>query len=183
MHGGICRLVGSGLVCASLSLWVGCAHSSEQGCSCCDHDHSHADHHASTDDTVETVEPTGHTHTGPSGGRLIVLGDEEYHAELVIDHAKGEAVVRILDHTGRKPVGTEQRTITLNFKCKGHPHQIQLVAVECPEGPRDMSFCFTGTSDLLRGECELTGRLNVIIGGKPYTGRVAHREEDHNLIR
>jgi hypothetical protein len=25
--------------------------------------------------------------------------------------------------------------------------------------------------------------LNVVIGGKPYSGRVAHREEDHRLIR
>jgi hypothetical protein len=157
------------VVSAGLFFWSGCGHNAEHACCDHDHDHSHADE--------------GHTHVGPNGGRLIALGDEDYHAEFVIDHVNAEVIVRILDRTGREPVGIEQRTISLNFKSQGCPHQIQLVATNCPEGQSSKSSCFSGTSDLLRGECELTGRLNLVIGGKPYTGQVAHHEADHQLIR
>jgi len=165
----IYRILGSTLISAGLLFWSGCGLNGEHAC--CDHDH----YQACADDS--------HSHIGPNGGRLIVLGDEDYHAEFVIDHAKGEVIIRILDGTGREPVGIEQRTITLNFKSQGRPHQIELVAANCPEGQASKSSCFSGTSDLLRGECELTGRLNLVIGGKPYTGRIAHHESDHQLIR
>ncbi|MBI3463953.1 MAG: hypothetical protein HY000_12980 [Planctomycetes bacterium] len=181
------HFAGPGLVATGLVFWSGCS-----GASSVD---SHPGHyrsgqthqghlgHGHEPDDEHDGHDAVHTHVGPNGGRLIVLGDEDYHAEFVIDHTKGAVTVRILDRTGRKPVEIEQRTITLNFKCQGRPHQIQLAAAECPESQASKSSCFTGTSDLLRGDCELTGRLGVVIGGKPYSGRVAHREEDHRLIR
>lgn len=183
------RFLGSGLVSLALLFWSGCGINGDHACCDHDHDHGHAHDHGHSPASEETgadpssIDVSGHTHTGPNGGRLIVLGDEDYHAELVIDHASGEVTVRILDRTGRKPVGIEQRTITLNFKSQGRPYQIQLVAMDCLEGQAGESSCFSGTSDCLRGECELTGRLNLVIGGKPYTGRVAHHEVDHQLIR
>ena len=194
MRRSIEHFIGSGLVATGLLFWSGCGRASSAD-SHAAHDHGgHGDSHAGHAQHGElghVHEPgdenddhdAAHTHVGPNGGRLIVLGDEDYHAELVIDHATGEVTVRILDRTGRKPIGIEQRTITLNFKCQGRPHQVQLVAAERSEGSASKSSCFTGTSDLLRGDCELIGRLNVLIAGKPYTGRVAHREEDHKLIR
>jgi hypothetical protein len=163
------RLFGLATVSAGLLFGSGCGVQNEHAC--CDHDR------ACRHDVGD------HSEVGPNGGRLIVLGDEDYHAEFAIDHANGEVIVRILDRTGCEPVGIEQRSITLNFKSQGRPHQIQLVATGCPEGEPNKSYCFCGTSDLLRGECELTGRLNLVIGGKPYTGQVAHRESDHQLIR
>jgi hypothetical protein len=149
----------------------GHAHHGETG-----HLHEPGDEHSDRD-------AAGHTHVGPHGGRLIVLGDEDYHAELVIDHDTGAVTVCVLDRTGRKPVAVAQRNITLNFKCQGRPQQIRLAVAESPTDQSDVPSCFTATSDLLRGECQLVGRLNVVIGGKPYSGRVAHREEDHRLIR
>src|SRR5262245_38237097 len=159
------RFLGFGLISVDLLFWSGCGLSDEHAC--CNHDHDHGHAHAGhtygeagaeAGDESSSVDESGHTHTGPNGGRLIVLGNEDFHAELLIDHAKGEVTVRILDCTGRKPVGIEQRAITLNFKCQGRPHQIQLVAAECPVGSSNKSSCFTGTSDLLRNDCELTGR-------------------------
>ena len=182
------RIVGPGLVTASLFFWAGCAGSGSTG-DHAGHDHHEHFHHGEPghmhepgdEDHVASTE--GHSHIGPNGGRLIVLGDEDYHAELVIDHTKGQATVCILDHTGCRPVGIDQREIMLNVRCKGKPYQIRLEAVEPATGQADSATCFIGTSDLLTGECQLTGRLSVVIGGKPYSGQVAHRQNDHNLVR
>src|SRR5262245_58424562 len=113
MRWNISRYLGSGMICTGLFLSSGCGQNCEHAC--CGHDHSHGTHETVADEAETDADATGHTHTGPNGGRLIVLGDEDYHAELVIDHTKGEVTVRVLDKTGRKPVGIEQRTITLNF--------------------------------------------------------------------
>jgi hypothetical protein len=169
----------------ALLVWSGCGLQEELAC--CGHDHSHDDRDAPVPDPKSQLgtddREDGHTHIGPNGGRLIVLGDEDYHAELVIDHTKGEVTVCILDQTGRNPVGVDQRTVLLNFKCQGQPYQLELTAVDCPDGTQGNPSCFIGSSEVLRGDCHLTGRLNVMIAGKPYTGRVAHRREDHALIR
>ena len=124
-----------------------------------------------------------HTHVGPNGGRLIVLGDEDYHAELLIDHSAGNATVFILDRTGRNPVPVDQNEITLNVRRDGQPHQIRLAAAGSASAGPDSPARFTGASDVLRNDCQLSGRLSIVINGKPYTGRVAHREDDHNFIR
>lgn len=144
---------------------------------CTEHNHSHH----SPDADGDSHDESDHTHIGPNGGRLIVLGDEDYHAELMIDHAVAEATVCLLDHTGRIPVAVEQRELTLNIRCHGHPHQITLVAVESTAAGQ--SSCFRGSSEVLRDECQIDGRLNVIIHGKPYSGRVAHHADDHTITR
>ena len=186
------RFVGPGLVATGLLFWSGCAGSgSPTDRAGHDHDnrgHAHHGEHGHVhrpvdEDHDHDASARGHSHVGPDGGRLIVLGDDDYHAELVIDHAKGEVTVTILDRTARRPVSIDQREITLNFRCKGRPYQIRLTAVDSAIGRADSATCFTGTSDLLTGECQLTGRLSVVIGGKPYTGQVAHREGDHKMMR
>jgi hypothetical protein len=165
-------------------LWSGCDHAADEFAeSCgskCSHPLDHNGHEASHSDGTGAND---HTHEGPNGGRLIVLGDENYHAELVIDHEKAEATVRVLDRSGRKPVCVDQSEITLNVHCDGRPHQIKLVAVDASDLPTNTRCCFRGTSDVLRGDCQLGGRLNIVIRGKPYTGRVAHHEGDHKLSR
>ena len=180
------HFIGSSLVATGLLFWSGCGGASSVDFHTGHSNTGHARHGAPGhihEPGNEDDHDADHTHVGPNGGRLIVLGDEDYHAELIIDHANGEVIVRILDRTGRNSVSIDGRTITLNFKCQGRPHQIQLAAANCPEAQANKSSCFTGTSDLLRDDCELTGRLNVVIAGKPYSGLVAHREEDHRLIR
>jgi hypothetical protein len=167
-----------------LIVWSGCDYvETYLGSSCgpqCSHLHDctcGADDQANDDDNDE-----GHTHVGPNGGRLIVLGDEDYHAELRINHETAEATVCVLDHTGRRPVCADHDEINLNIRFNGQPHQIRLNAVN-GDAAEVIRSRFSGTSELLRSECQLDGRLNIAINGKPYSGRVAHGEDDHKLIR
>jgi len=181
MRRSISRSLAISLVNAGLLFWSGCGLNTEHAC--CEHGHDHAGKADQSADEPSDTESTGHSHVGPNGGRLIVLGDEDYHAELTIDHEKAEATVCLLDQTGRNPVCVEQKEITLNFRCQGQPHQIRLTPVHFTRDTAAGSSCFRGTSDALRGECQLAGRLNVVIKGKPYTGHVAHHEDDHKVIR
>ena len=184
-------LFGPGLVSAGLVFWTGCSgsispdrhngQSHDQTRQVRDSESGHV--HKLGDEHHSRGASTGHTPIGPNGGRLIVLGDEDYHAELLIDHSVGNATVWILDRTGRNPVWVDQNEIVLNLRSNGQPYQIRLAAVDAVSRRSDLPVCFTGTSSVLRGDCQLSGRLNVVIQGKPYTGQLAHREDDHKVVR
>jgi hypothetical protein len=179
------RLSAPSLTLLGMIAWCGCEYfESVVSAPCgseCTHAHGH-NHDGPSVTSDEHSNDEGHSDVGPNGGRLIVLGDEDYHAELIIDHERAEATVCVFDRTGRKPVYVDQGEITLNFRCEGVPHQIRLHATE-PDEFNHTRSCFRGSSELLRSECNIAGRLNVIIHGKPYTGHVAHHEDDHKMIR
>ena len=93
------RFIAPGFAITGLILWSGCgdltnpgasressaAHSHEG------HDQSHGAHNHDRSAQIgsEKSEAEGHTHVGPSGRRLIVLGEDEYHADLAINPADG----------------------------------------------------------------------------------------------
>ena len=39
----------------------------------------------------------GHSEKGPHGGGIVELGDEEYHAEIVVDHDTESVAVYVLE--------------------------------------------------------------------------------------
>lgn len=123
------------------------------------HDHGHGHHH-------------DHPSHGPHGGDLIELGNEEYHAEVLID---GESVtIHILDGHATGAIGIEAAEITLNLARPDGPRQFALAARPDDGDAAGTSSRFVSDDAELYGllrQSDTQARLSLTINGKPYTGR------------
>ena len=74
-----------------------------------------------TDDVTNTTPHDDHAHAlGPNGGHLIELGEEEYHAEVVMDEAARTLTVYLLGGDAKTAQPTAEPTVTLNLEVDGH---------------------------------------------------------------
>ena len=130
----------------------------------------------------------GHGEKGPHGGGIVELGDEEYHAEIVVDHATESVAVFVLgkDAKTAEPVGAAEISITpdgkesLTLKAApqkgdgdGKASKFQIVDDALVHTLMDAGF--------------LHGELRITIGDKPYLGHIdyhldgaSHDEHDHD---
>lgn len=69
-----------------------------------EHEHSHAGHH--------------HAEHGPHKGTLVLLGDEEFHVEVVLDAEKGKLLAYPLDGAAEKALTLEQPEIELVYSIR-----------------------------------------------------------------
>jgi hypothetical protein len=116
----------------------------------------------------------GHVHpeTGPAGGVLASWGNEEYHAELVVDQPTGEATVYLLDGTAKKVTPIETKTVTLSLK--ETPSVVVTLEAKPQDGdPPGRSSRFVGRHDALKAGKEFSGSISGKAGGKNYTGDFA----------
>lgn len=112
-------------------------------------------------------EETGHgAHEGKHGGELDVLGSEEAHFEVKIDHDTGTIEVWFYD-ADVKPCAPDAAPV-LNLMTAAGPKS--LTAVRADEGWRFQD-------DVLKAEPE-SGRFAFAIGGKPYTPDLEHHDEE-----
>jgi len=121
----------------------------------------------------------GHTEEGPHHGHLIELGEEEYHAELTHDDATKTITVYLLDKEAKTPVPIADAEIVLNLVADGQPTQVKLAAAPQEGDPAGQSSRFSITDEKVLETLEApqtTGRLNVTINGKTYSGTVEHHE-------
>lgn len=126
--------------------------------------------------------PEGHAHAdeGPHHGQLIELGEEEYHAELTHDDATKSVTVYLLDKEAKAPVAIPDAEIVLNLAADGQPLQTKLAAAPQAGDPAGQASRFTVTDEKVLEVLEApktTGRLNVTIGGKAYSGAVEHHAD------
>ena len=128
----------------------------------------------------------GHAHAhpaeGPHHGTLIELGKEDYHAELVHDHATDTVTIYILDSSATKSVLIGAKQVTLNMRAGGKPQQFALAAEPQKGDAPGSASAFTAKSkELCRAidEPGASGRLNVEIGGKIYVGKVGGHSHIH----
>jgi hypothetical protein len=131
-----------------------------------DHDHGH-DHE--------------HAHHGPHQGHLMVIGNEEYHAEWTHDES-GKVTFYILDAAAKKDVPIAAEQITIDVKIGDNPPKTyELVAVNPMDG-KTAAFeivdkQFAALFDQLKSSgLKLT--LHVNINGKQYDQLV--KEHDHH---
>jgi hypothetical protein len=122
---------------------------------------------------------TEHDHSaqGPHGGHVIVLGEEEYHAELTHDEATHTVTIYLLDSTGKKPVSSEQGSITVHVFKDGEfaDYPLEATGDDGAFSTIDEQLC-----DLLLHAEEVKGRLHVTIAGKEYVGTIEHAAHDHD---
>ncbi len=116
---------------------------------------------------------------GPHGGTVIEFG--KYHGEFVVDHAKKQATVYILDGKVKNAVPIAAEKLLLNIKTP--QFQADLMAVPQESDPKGKSSRFVATHDNLGKEQEFEGTVSGEVDGKPYLGdfkEEAHKGHDHD---
>lgn len=117
-----------------------------------------------------------HPDHGPHGGTLIEWGDEEYHGEFTVDHARKETVVYILDGSATKAPDLKPEDLTelvVLLKNVSPPARVELK--HDPERSSAKGIAFVGTHEALAREMEFRGELSGKIKGKPYVGDFAEK--------
>jgi hypothetical protein len=118
-----------------------------------------------------------HAALGPHGGHLIVLGEEEYHAELTHDEAAHTVAVYLLDGAAKEVVTDGPEEITLQVFQEGEfaDHVLKATGDDGLYAAVDEPLCH-----FLVDTAEVTGRVRVTIAGKEYVGILEHATHDND---
>ncbi len=123
-----------------------------------------------------------HPEHGPHNGELIELGKEEFHAELVVDEAKKQMVIYLLEKDAKTNVAIETPFLSVNVLLAGKPMQIQLKATPQATDPKGQSSCFAAVSnDLFNAlhSAKADPKLALRIRNKAYVAKITH-SHDHS---
>lgn len=150
---------------SAMALAAGCRKAAESGAPAAAHSHSHgADHgHSHAHD---------HEHIPPHGGTAVVLGDETYHVELVLDAAAGKLQAYILDGHMDNFVRVTAPVIGLEAVVGGQTQVLELRATaNSATGERvGDTALFEGQAEWLKHTPEFDGVLKgVVIKGTSFT--------------
>jgi hypothetical protein len=120
-----------------------------------------------------------HPTSGPHGGDLIELGNEQYHAEILHEN---QVVVYLLDGAAKTATAIEAGEVTINVAHSGEAEQFRLAADRDAQDPEGKSSRFSSTdaellSDLRSGDAEF--ELAVTIDGKQYRGSLEHNHQEN----
>jgi hypothetical protein len=118
-----------------------------------------------------------HPDEGPHGGALAEWGDEKYHAEFTVNHAKKQATVYILDGSVKKASPIAAETITLSLTNVKPPLQVTLKAEPQEGDPKGQASRFVGTHDALGKEMDFEGEISGKVGETPYSGTFKEKAE------
>jgi hypothetical protein len=168
---------------SAIVVWVGCDNATNKAGSkptAGEAAHQQGDGHAPGE---KSHAESGHSEEGPHHGHLIELGQDEYHAELTHDDATSMVSVYLLDSSAQGAVPIAETEIVLNLVVNGVPQQAKLAAAPQKGDPAGQSSRFSAIDEKLLAALEApktTGRLNVTIEGKAYTGQVEHHEHDEH---
>ena len=130
--------------------------------------------------TASSAPMHAHPSEGPHKGDLIELGNEEYHAELVVPtEASAQVTIYVLDSSAAKSVPIEAQEVTVNVADGGSPAQFKLAASPDTDDPQGKSSRFISTDAKLLeffAEEAVHGTLVLKIKGKQYRGDIDHHE-------
>ena len=132
--------------------------------------------------TQKSAHAHAHPSEGPHHGSLIELGREDYHAELVHDHAANMVTIYILDGAAKDAVSIDDKQLTLNLLVGGKPQQFQLAARPQSTDPEGKCSAFACTSEPMCKALDATGttgRLNVEVVGKMFVGKFGGHSHNH----
>lgn len=116
--------------------------------------------------------PRHHEHRPPHGGTPVVLGDESYHLELVVDPVQGSLRVYVLDGEMERFIRISAAAIDLKATVAGRRDTLKLKAVaDSATGERvgDTSL-LEGRAPWLKGVTRFQGTIPAIeIRGQRFT--------------
>lgn len=108
--------------------------------------------------------PRGHVHHPPHGGTPVVLGDEAYHIELVLDAQAGVLQAYVLDGEMEAFIRSAAPSLEIDATVGGAPRTLVLTAVANPatgETVGDTSL-FQAQADWLRTARDFDGVLRSV---------------------
>jgi hypothetical protein len=115
----------------------------------------------------------GHEHHPPHGGTPVVLGDESFHLELVLDPREGALQAYVLDGEMENFVRCAAPSIIVDAVIAGRRESVELEPVANPatgETAGDTSL-FQGSAGWLRGAGEFDGTVRAVtVRGTAYSG-------------
>ena len=125
-----------------------------------------------------------HAEVGPHKGMLIELGEEEYHAEFVLDEKTHTVSIYLMDGAVKNSVAIPAKEITVTLKHDGKPESFKLKAKPQKTDPAGMSSMFTLTDEEFVDDLHHKGsdpRLMLKIDGKPFLAKIEldHKDHDH----
>ena len=125
-----------------------------------------------------------HAEVGPHKGTLIELGEEEYHAEFVLDEKTHTVSVYLMDGAVKNYVAIPAKEITVTLKHDGKPESFKLKAKPQKTDPAGMSSMFTLKDEEFVDDLHHKGsdpRLMLKIDGKPFSAKIVldHKDHDH----
>ncbi|WP_010586171.1 hypothetical protein [Schlesneria paludicola] len=126
----------------------------------------------------------GHAQVGPHKGTLIELGEEEYHAEFVLDEKTHTVSIYLLDGAAKNYVPIPAREITVTLKHDGKTEAFKLKAKAQKTDPPGLSSMYTRKDEELVHDLHRKGsdpRLMLKIDDKPYLAKIqlSHQGHDH----
>lgn len=132
--------------------------------------------------TSVTSTSSSHVHAehGPHGGEILEVGKDEYHMELIIDEAKKQVVVYLLDGKMKDFVAIDAAFLAANLKIAGKPVQIKILPIPQEIDQKGFSSRYGLVSpplvDALHRE-HSDARLALRIGKKAYTVKLEHHHD------
>jgi hypothetical protein len=129
--------------------------------------------------------PHQHGDEGPHGGHLVELGEEEFHAEVVLDVKTKAVSVYILSsdpHTAA-PVDAKEVVLELTIDGKTAPHVAKPSPQKDDSAGKSSRFILVDDPDVkakIDDEHELEGHVKVAINGKLYSGEITHEHGGHD---
>ena len=125
-----------------------------------------------------------HAEVGPHKGTLIELGEDEYHAEFVLDEKTHTASIYLMDGAVKNYIAIPAKEITVTLKHDGMTESFKLKAKPQKTDPAGLSSMFTLTDEEFVDDLHHKGsapRLMLKIEGKPFSARIElyHKDHDH----
>jgi hypothetical protein len=113
-----------------------------------------------------------HDHEAKHGGETMVLGEEEAHLEVLVNH--GEGFIRVWSYDAEMNVVPLDGPPVLNLKYADG--LTRLTAELVPDG--EDAPCWEFRDEKLKEEPE-SGRFQIALGGRSYSPDLEHDHEDH----
>lgn len=116
--------------------------------------------------------PPRHHHHPPHGGTPVVLGDEQYHVELVLDEESGRLQAFVLDDEMESFVRSSAPSLVIAAKGAGAPREVVLAPVPNPETGETVgdTALFEGQADWLKATPRFDAVLkNITVRGTTFT--------------
>ena len=125
-----------------------------------------------------------HGALGPHGGHVLVLGDEQYHAEWTHQDESGEIVIYLLDQDIKQDVFTTAELITITTTIRDESKTYELAADNQDQQDPPRASRFKATSPNLLTALKQAGsgvkaEMRVIIDGTFFRGRFEKHDHDH----
>ena len=122
----------------------------------------------------------GHGHHGPNGGEIVEVGNEEFHAEVVVDEGTHRIDVFVLGSDAKTAKPIDASEISLSFKHGDEVEDFKLTAAAIDGEPEGQSSKFTLTSEELFEELHEHSEgatLSFTAGGESLSGTVTHTHD------